>query len=305
MVPALVVYPTVAVSTVSLLAPMVTFALALLVSLPVMVIAFAAPPALEPLVESVPALVMPPVTVSLLPLSASRVPELVRTPPDATVMVPPLRAMEPVLESAPVAVSFSVAPLSTVTVPALESRPALAMSWVSLWAPMVTLSVALLVSVPVTVMILAPPPRLELLVVSVPLLVRLPVTVSVPFCSRSKVPELVREPACTSSVPPFTAMTLELVSVPADVRLRVAPLSTVTVPLLVSTPTLAVSLVSLLAPMVTVPPELVQGAGHRDGVGAAAQVGDVGGQCAAIGQVAGDREGALLLQVQGPESWSW
>lgn len=257
MVPELATYPTVAVSAVSLLAPMVTVAPVLLVSLPDTVIELAAPPRLEALVESVPALVRPPVTASLPPCSSSKVPELVKAPPDATLSAPPSSTIELVLESAPVAVSLRTAPLSTVIVPAFASRPTLAVSAVSPCAPMVTLSPVLFVSVPVTVMVLAPPPTLELLVVSVPALVRLPVTVSVPFCSRSRVPELVSEPACTSSVPPFTAMAPELVSAPAVVRLRVAPLSTVTVPALESRPTLATSLVSLLAPMVTVPPVLL------------------------------------------------
>ena len=39
--------------------------------------------------------------------------------------------------------------------------------------------------------------------------------------------------------------------------------------------------------------------GHGDGIGAAAQVGVISGQRAAIGQVAGDCELALLLQIQG------
>ena len=255
-VPELASDPTVALSDVSLLAPMVTVAPVLLVNLPATVMVLAAPPRLELLVESVPALVMPPFTVSLPPFSSSRVPELVKAPPDCTLSVPPLSAIEPVLESAPVAVSLRVAPLSTVTVPLLVSMPTLATSLVSLFAPTVTLSPVLLVSVPVTVMVLAPPPRLALLVVMAPLLVRLPAIVRVPFCSRSMVDELVNDPAFISSVPPSKVMAPLLVSAPLDVRFKVAPVPTVTVPELASSPTLATSLVSLSTPMVTFPPVL-------------------------------------------------
>ena len=54
------------------------------------------------------------------------------------------------LLSVPSVVRFKVAPLSTVTVPALASRPTLATSVVSLLPPMVTASLVLLVRVPVT-----------------------------------------------------------------------------------------------------------------------------------------------------------
>src|ERR1035441_4704583 len=150
----------------------------------------------------------------LLLVSAGPAPSPVMAPPVRVIAPAPLSVVALLISSvpftaiAPELVSVAAvdrvreAPVSTVTVPELASDPTVALSDVSLLAPMVTVAPVLLVHLPATPLVLAGAGRLALLVVMGRLWVRLPEIVGVPFCSRRLGDDLVNGPAFISRAAP-------------------------------------------------------------------------------------------------------
>src|SRR3984893_9335677 len=240
--PLLASVATLATSLVLSKLPTLKDALVLLVNPPVTVSVLAPTPWLERFVSTLPELARLPVTVSVVFLSTSSPPVLlrVRVPdPGVAAVVAPFSTIRrpsalfslarPLFEPAfsvprtssvdppntsviPFGwlVRLRVAPWPIKTLPLLASVATLATSLVLSKLPTLKDALVLLVNPPVTVRVLAPTPWLERFVSTLPELARLPVTVSVVFLSTSSPPVLLRvrvpDPGVAAVVAPFSTI---------------------------------------------------------------------------------------------------